>query len=183
MGGLLVRSACHYGRQQRAAWTTRVSHAICLGSPHLGAPLEKAVNVATNGLGLLPETRAFGAFLNRRSAGIKDLRYGSVVDEDWLKRDPDAFLQDHCGPVELLEGANHHAVAATVTLNARHPVGHLLGDLLVRVPSATGQGARRRIGFEGTTHLGGMHHMRLLHHPAVYARIRAIVGSHNALTV
>ena len=41
MGGLVARSACHYG----ASWTDRVRHVFCLGSPHLGADLEKGANV------------------------------------------------------------------------------------------------------------------------------------------
>lgn len=175
MGGLLARSACHYGRLQRAGWVGRVRHVICLGTPHLGAPLEKAVNAATSGLSLLAETKSLATFLNRRSAGIKDLRFGAVVDEDWLHRDPDAFLQDHTIPVPLLETARHHALAATVTADRGHPAARLLGDLLVRVPSATGQGTRRTLPFElePDHHVGGIHHLRLLHHPDVYERIRS----------
>lgn len=177
MGGLVSRSACHYGRG--ALWTERLRHVICLGTPHLGAPLEKAVNVATHGLGVVGETRAFATFLNRRSVGIKDLRFGAVVDEDWLDRDPDAFLQDHSVAVEPPESARQHAIAATVTTDHRHPVGQLVGDLLVRMPSATGQGRRRQVKLELAPdhHLGGAHHLHLLHHPAVYARIRAILDS------
>ena len=175
MGGLLARSACHYGSREQTGWTARVKHVITLGTPHLGAPLEKVVNAATNGLNLLAETRSFATFLNRRSAGIKDLRFGAVVDEDWLDRDPDAFLQDHTIPVPLLKTARHHALAATVTADRGHPAGRVLGDLLVRVPSATGQGRRRSLPFElePDHHVGGLHHLRLLHHPAVYDRIRS----------
>jgi pimeloyl-ACP methyl ester carboxylesterase len=175
MGGLLARSACHYGSRERADWTELVRHVICLGTPHLGAPLEKVVNAATNGLSLLMETRSLATFLNRRSAGIKDLRFGAVVDEDWLDRDPDAFLQDHTVSVPLLGTARHHALAATVTADRRHPAGRMLGDLLVRLPSATGQGRRRSLPFEldPDHHVGGIHHLRLLHHPAVYDRIRS----------
>ncbi len=47
------------------------------GGPHLGADLEKGINVLGWAFGRLPETRAFGRFLNARSVGIKDLRFGS----------------------------------------------------------------------------------------------------------
>jgi len=42
MGGLVIRSACHYGRQARAAWVDYVRHAFYLGSPHVGAPRGRA---------------------------------------------------------------------------------------------------------------------------------------------
>jgi hypothetical protein len=54
-----------------------VRHPFCLGAPHLGADLEKGINVLGWAFGRLPETRAFGRFLNARSVGIKDLRFGS----------------------------------------------------------------------------------------------------------
>src|SRR5689334_1018684 len=41
MGGLVARSACHWGEQHDQAWTEAVRHVFTLGSPHLGADLEK----------------------------------------------------------------------------------------------------------------------------------------------
>ncbi|UQX13161.1 hypothetical protein [Candidatus Mycobacterium methanotrophicum] len=41
MGGLVARSACHYGAQQQHGWTDAISHVVRLGSPHPGADLEK----------------------------------------------------------------------------------------------------------------------------------------------
>lgn len=80
MGGLVVRSACHYGAEQQHGWPDAVRHVVCLGSPHLGADLEKGVNAASWALARLPETRGVSAFLNARSAGVKDLRYGACLD-------------------------------------------------------------------------------------------------------
>ena len=80
MGGLVARSACHYGECDGAGWVGAVRHVFCLGAPHLGAPLEKAANAAGWALTRLPETRPFGAMVNARSAGIKDLRFGSCVE-------------------------------------------------------------------------------------------------------
>ncbi len=53
----------------------------------------------------------------------------------------------------------------------------ILGDLLVRVPSASGEGRRRKVGFaiEDGHQLGGLTHFDLLNHPAVYDQIRAWV--------
>ena len=174
MGGLLVRSACHYGERSGARWTAAVRHVVCLGTPHLGAPLEKAANVVGHSLAVVAETRPFAELVNRRSAGIKDLRFGSLVDEDWVGRDVDALLEDACREVPFLDSAAHYFVGATVTSDPRHPVGHLLGDLLVRLPSASGRGGRRRIPFDAGAgrHFGRLNHLDLLHRPAVYEQLR-----------
>ncbi len=127
MGGLVARSACHHGGD----WTPLVRHTVSLGSPHTGAPLESAVHYAATALGVVGETRPFAGFLRRRSAGIRDLRSGSLVDEDWRGRDPEALRAAACREVPLLEGAAHHFVAATITESAEHPVGRLVGDWLV----------------------------------------------------
>jgi hypothetical protein len=54
------------------------------------------VNIASWALAKLPETRAIANFLNARSDGVKDLRYGACLDDDWGDADPDEFLRDRC---------------------------------------------------------------------------------------
>ena len=175
MGGLVARSACHNGAENGAAWVRLVKQSVSLGTPHMGAPLEQAVHVLSAGLAVLPETRPFANFLRRRSGGIRDLRRGSLVDEDWRGTDPDALRAAACAEVPLLEGATHCFVSATVTRSDRHPLGRLLGDTLVLKPSATGRSRTRRIPFEEEygLHLGGTHHFALLNHPAIYEKLRA----------
>ena len=174
MGGLVARSACYVADRDRAAWVRKVRHVVSLGSPHMGAPLEEAVHVASAALAAVPETRPFAGFLRRRSGGIRDLRRGSLVDEDWQGCDVDALRAAACREVPLLDCATHCFVAATVTRSARHPVGRLVGDTLVLVPSASGRSRTRRIPFreEDGLHVGGTHHLALLNHPAVYERLR-----------
>ena len=174
MGGLVARSACHLAATEDAAWVKRVRHVVSLGSPHFGAPLEEIVHVAAVGLGRLPETRPISNFLRRRSSGIRDLRRGSLVDEDWRDCDPEALRAAVCQEVPLLEGATHCFVSATVTRSKEHPVGRLVGDLLVLVPSASGESRTRRLGFkaEHGAHLGGATHFALLNHPVVYEKLR-----------
>ena len=174
MGGLVARSACHYGEGDGDAWTEQVRHVFCLGTPHLGAPLEKAANIGGWTLGRLPESRPFAdLFFNRRSAGIKDMRFGSCVEEDWAECDPDEFLRDRCGEVPFLPTATYYFVGATLTKRS-DGLGGLIGDMLVQYPSAAGNGRRRRIPFEldNGLHLGRAHHMQLLNHPDVYSQIR-----------
>jgi pimeloyl-ACP methyl ester carboxylesterase len=169
MGGLVARSACHYG----GGWTDRVRHVFSLGSPHLGADLERGINVASWALRKLPETRAMSTLLNARSVGIKDLRYGACVEEDWRDcADPDEFLRDRCTEVPFLPGVHYYFVGASLD----GPAGRVLGDLLVRIPSASGRGTGRgrRIPFavDHGHELRGLTHFDLLNHPAVYAQIR-----------
>jgi len=175
MGGLVARSACHCGIEDGASWVALVRHSVSLGTPHMGAPLEQAVHVLSAGLAALPETRPFANFLRRRSGGIRDLRQGSLVDEDWTDRDPDALRAAACAEVPLLDRATHCFVSATITRSHRHPLGRMLGDTLVLRPSARGRSRTRRIPFEDEygMHLGGAHHFALLNHPAVYEQLRA----------
>jgi pimeloyl-ACP methyl ester carboxylesterase len=175
MGGLVARSACHRADQDGAAWVAGVRHVVSLGTPHLGAPLAQGAGVLSAALGALPETRPFAGVLRRRSAGIRDLRQGSLVDEDWRDRDIDRLRAAACAEVPLLEGATHCFVSATITRDHRHPLARLVGDLLVLAPSATGRSGRRTIGFrdEDGLHVGGATHFALLNHPAVYEQLRA----------
>ena len=138
--------------------------------------------MAAEALHALPETRMLGAFLRRRSAGIRDLRQGSLVDEDWRDRDPNALRAAACKEIPLLQGATHFFVSATITRSPRHPLGRLLGDILVLTPSATGRGRTRRIPFktEHGHHVSPAHHLALLNHPQVYKRLREWLQHHEA---
>lgn len=104
------------------------------------------------------------------SAGVKDLRFGALLDEDWHDADPDEFSQDRCHEVPFLPEAVYHFVATSA---APHAVGLLVGDSLVRPRSAAGRGRSRRIPFEsahGLT-LTGLHHFDLLNHPSIYEKL------------
>ncbi len=46
MGGLVIRSACHYGTQDAASWPQQVRQVFYRGSPHLGAPIARAAGLA-----------------------------------------------------------------------------------------------------------------------------------------
>lgn len=181
MGGLVARSAAHYAREHDEPWVGLLRHVACIGSPHFGAPLEKAVNLLT---GILRKVDAAGAqvpadLLDARSSGVKDLRHGYTVDEEWAGKDPDAVFADARRNVPLVEGVGYYFVAATISRDPAHPVGELLGDLLVRLPSASGHAPEpaRRIPFRGGAVLSGMHHIHLVNHPDVYAALRGLLGA------
>ena len=180
MGGLVAPQRLPPGRaEERRRGSRRVRHVVSLGhaahgrAARAGRPLPQRRRSHA-----LPETRPFGAFLRRRSAGIRDLRQGSLVDEDWRDRDPDALRAAACQEVPLLEGATHCFVAATITRSAEHPLGRLIGDCLVLEPSASGRSRTRRIPFtaEHGLHVGGANHFALLNHPAVYERAARLAG-------
>ncbi|CAM4509459.1 alpha/beta fold hydrolase [Nocardia ninae] len=174
MGGLIARGACFDASESGKAWVGKVRHLVCLGSPHLGAPLEQFVHYASAALVRVPETRPFGRLLRRRSAGIRDLRQGSLVDEDWRDADTDDLTRRAIREVPLLEGADHYFVTACVTRSPRHPLGRVIGDGLVLTPSAAGRNRARRIGFDDANglHVPAANHFSLLNHHAVYERLR-----------
>jgi hypothetical protein len=151
-----------------------VRQTVTLGTPHMGAPLEQLVHRGSAYLDKLPETRPVANFLRRRSSGIRDLRRGSLVDEDWRDQDRDALRARAVKEVPLLADVTHCFVSATVTHSPTHPLGRLVGDWLVLQPSASGRGRTRRIPFEEEYgfHLGGAGHIALLNHPRVYDRLR-----------
>lgn len=176
MGGLVVRSACEAARAAGQAWLGRLAHAFYLGSPHLGAPLEKlgnAVAWALRAVGV-SHTTLVADVLDLRSAGIKDLRFANLVAADWEGRDPDALLQDVRTLVPLLPGVAHHFGAGGLGAHEQHVVTRLLGDAMVPVASAAARGALpgdgARVDVRFFPRIG---HVALAHHPEVYAWIRA----------
>ncbi|MGA7689065.1 MAG: hypothetical protein WCA29_07525 [Jiangellales bacterium] len=174
MGGLVARSASYYGDRDGSAWAAAVRTVVTLGTPHLGAPLEQGAHVVDIVLRKLPETEPFSRILGSRSLGVKDLRYGNLIEEDWFGHDPDELLTDRATHVPFLDHATYYFVAATVTSDSAHPAGHLLGDGLVRYSSASGNGKTRRIPFDHDKgfHLTGVHHLSMLNHPVVYTKLR-----------
>ena len=176
MGRLVARSALPLRRRgRRGLGEARQAAASRSAARTWARRSSRPSTYLSAGLARLPETRPLANFLRRRSGGIRDLRQGSLVDEDWRDCDPDALRAAACAEVPLLEGATHCFVSATVTRSDRHPLGRLIGDTLVLKPSATGRSRTRRVPFdeEFGMHLGGAHHFALLNHPAVYEKLRA----------
>ncbi|MDB4977095.1 MAG: hypothetical protein JWN48_5436 [Myxococcaceae bacterium] len=175
MGGLVSRSAAHYGKALEHAWVHKLSHLLAIGSPHFGAPLERASNALSSVLSFFDTagTQVPAKLLNARSAGIKDLRFGSVLDEDWVDAHPDAFFTDRSKHAPFVDGVAYGYVAARYKLGQSGPVGELLGDLLVQLPSATGmhKDEARRLPFHMGHVLEGVHHVALTNHPDVYKQL------------
>ena len=165
MGGLVSRSACHYGRVNRHAWPGRVRRLIFLGTPHHGSPLERAGHGVDRLLGISPYSAPFARLGRMRSAGITDLRHGRIVDAAGHSETPlsRAMLPE---PVKL------HAIAATPAERLDRFGARLLGDGLVPIDSALGRhadpdrclpipAAHQRI-LTSTSHMGLLHHASVL---------------------
>src|SRR3954453_18850118 len=177
MGGLVARSALDQaggGGAEAQPWTALVRDTITLGTPHLGAPLERGVHRLAATLARVPETRPLAALLALRSVGIKDLRRGTLVEEDWNGRDLDPTGAAAHTHVPLSDGARHFVVLATLTRDPAALTADLFGDLLVPPRSASGDsGDGDRLAFppDHVHRLGGLHHLDLLNHPRVYEQI------------
>jgi pimeloyl-ACP methyl ester carboxylesterase len=139
MGGLVARSAVQAAREAGLQWPQRLRELVFLGTPHHGAPLERAGHGVDLLLASSPHTLPFAQLGKLRSAGITDLRHGHVLDADWQGRDRFASPQDHRTPLPLPEGVACFAVAATLASQRGLLADRLTGDGLVPLNSALGQ--------------------------------------------
>jgi pimeloyl-ACP methyl ester carboxylesterase len=175
MGGLVARSACHYGGLAGQDWLRHLRRMVFLGTPHHGAPLERGGNWVNVVLEVSPYTAALARLAKIRSAGITDLRHGSILDEDWQHGDRFAHGRKP-KLVPLPAGVQCHAVGATIAKAPGSAREALMGDGLVPLHSALGRnkGKTGSLDFpESRQWIGhGMNHMDLLDNAAVYAQLR-----------
>jgi pimeloyl-ACP methyl ester carboxylesterase len=176
MGGLLARSALHYGAQAGQRWPARIDDLVCLGTPHHGAPLERAGNWVDLLLGATSYAAPFARLGKLRSAGITDLRHGNLTDEDWVGRDRFARHADRRQLVPLPETTRCYALAASIGEKTGDLKDRLLGDGLVPLDSALGRHKNPKHTLDFPEHrqwVGyGMNHLDLLNRPAVFAQLR-----------
>ncbi|MCV2370185.1 esterase/lipase family protein [Roseateles oligotrophus] len=169
MGGLLTRSACHFATEQTSHWLPLLKNIVFLGTPHHGAPLERAGNWIDVLLGSTPYTAPLAKLGQLRSAGITDLRHGHVRDEDWMGDNRFHRLPDQRLITPLPAGVNCFAVAATMAAKRGALANRLIGDGLVPLHSALGEHSdpRRDLGFAKSEQLicYRMNHMELLSSP------------------
>ena len=139
MGGLVLRSALAHAEAGSLAWRDNVSHLVCLGTPHLGAPLERAGPAFNSAVLKSPWTAPLGRLGWLRSAGITDLRDGAVLPNaaDAPHRfEPGRALITR---VPLPQDVHCSAVAATLGASAGDHKYKLAGDGLVPIASALGR--------------------------------------------
>ncbi len=172
MGGLVARSAVHQATLLGQQWPQRLKKLVFLGTPHHGAPLERAGNWLHRVMDLSPYVAPFTRLSSIRSAGITDLRHGNLLESDWQG----ASRFDHRDlrtPVPLPAGVDCYAL--TSTAGDAGSTGSMLGDGLVMIDSGLGRHKRSALDLglaKSHTWLGhGIHHLDLLSDPAVYRRL------------
>ncbi len=167
MGGLVARSACHVAQQHGHAWLARLDHLVFLGTPHHGAPAERAGHGVDQLRRLSPYSAPLAALGAVRSAGITDLRHGTIHGPGVRAAARNAALP---------RGVRLGAIAATRARDGAGPVQDWIGDGLVPVRSALGDhpDSRRALRIPRARQwvARGAGHFDLLDDPRVYARIR-----------
>ena len=175
MGGLVTRSACHFGKAAGHAWLRHLKKIVFLGTPHHGSALERGGNRVDSILGISRYTAPLSRLGKVRSAGITDLRHGNLLDEDWEGRDRFEEPEDLRQPVPLPDGVRCYAMAATAK-EAGSLGSRLLGDGLVPVNSALGrhEAPARTLPIPESRQwiASDMTHFDLLSRPEAYEKIR-----------
>lgn len=161
MGGLVARSAVHQAGEREVPWLSRVTRLVCLGSPHTGAPLERAAVLAAGFLDRFAVLAPAVRLMALRSDGIKDLARGYLHEDQWAE-DSDRGARRMVDTV-VPEGVRQLFVAATLSRSEGSLLGRLFGDLMVTPASAAD-----RMQTADLEWLGGLHHFDLLHHDVVY---------------
>jgi hypothetical protein len=176
MGGLLARSALHYGMRADHRWPEKATDVVFLGTPHHGAPLERAGHWIDIVLGATRYAAPFARLGKVRSAGITDLRHGNLLDEDWVGRDRFARGVDRRQHLSLPPTVRSYAVAGSTGLRNGDLKGLILGDGLVPLDSALGRHSdpNRTLNFPEDRQwvAYGVNHLELLSSAPVYAHMR-----------
>lgn len=141
MGGLVCRSALHYGGEFVESWTHKVNKLIMLGTPHHGAVLERIGDTVQKSISKLPFAGALGKLGDIRSTGIIDLRHGSIRDEDWHSLTSRSVLPDserHITP--LPDNVTAYCLAGSLSNEEDDSsLSQVVGDGLVTIESALGE--------------------------------------------
>lgn len=171
MGGLLARSACHQAEMSEAAWLKAVDKLICLGSPHHGAPLERAGQGVDQLLSAIPLVAPFARLGKIRSAGITDLRHGSL-----LMAEGDRFASKSLPALlPTPSSIKLYVMAASRSKPAEPASKRLRSDGLVPVTSALGEHRSEerslRVPASRQAVLLGLHHLELMHHPSAMEQL------------
>jgi pimeloyl-ACP methyl ester carboxylesterase len=183
MGGLVARSAVHQAQSAGLAWAQQLTNVVCLGTPHMGAPLERAGHGVDRLLGATPYSAPFAALSRLRSAGITDLRHGRLLVGDTASGSSPGPGPEE-GHVPLPTGVRCCAVAATLQASSGKTAQDLLGgvldrvlgDGLVPVASALGRGGagQQSLAFAPNDQmvLQNTGHLQLLQSEAVAAQLQ-----------
>jgi hypothetical protein len=176
MGGLVARGAVHQAELAGHRWRQRLDDLVFLGTPHHGAPLERAGHWVDTLLSAAPYAAPFARLGKVRSAGITDLRHGRLVDEEGRGRDRYTHGAPRPQPVPLPDGVRWFTVAGSLGPDGHALKGRMLGDGLVPLDSALGRHADPRLALAFADHTRFIsydtHHLDLLSSTRVYGQLR-----------
>lgn len=177
MGGLVSRSALYYGQQQQKSWTKYLKKIVFLGTPHHGAPLEKMGNFLDVILETIPYVKPFARLGKIRSAGVTDLRFGNLLDEDWYNQDRFKMQGDKRQHISLPDQIECYSIAGVAGKATESVTSKVLGDKMVGVKSALGQhkNPAKDLQFKkGNTYIAyETTHLDLLSNPKIYTKIKS----------
>lgn len=128
MGGLISRSALLHAAAAKHSWPERLTHLVCLGSPHHGSHWERLGELANGFLMKVAYTAPFYKLGNVRSAGIRALHDGQVMTDRSEVGDSPANA-DHTLLLAATRSGNIEGIET----------GYLTDDKLVPVGSALGE--------------------------------------------
>ena len=173
MGGLVARSALEAARRDGQGWLGLEVDLVTLGTPHHGAPLERLGSVVDGLLGLNRFFEPYARLGKARSAGVTDLRFGNVLEDDWAGLDRFERGPDRRRHVPLPDDVRVYTVAASPSGTALGD--RTVGDGLVPLDSALGRHpdpARDLEVAPGRQWVAaGLNHFDLVRSPAVTARV------------
>jgi pimeloyl-ACP methyl ester carboxylesterase len=176
MGGLVARSAFYYAKQMKFDWPRRLKKIIFLGTPHHGAPLEQTGNWVDNMLESNPFSAPISSVGKIRSAGITDLRYGNILDNDWNKRDRFDPIGDQRTPVPLPDNIECFTLAAIIADKPNKIGDDIVGDGLVPLYSALGKHNKPEfhLKFKAKNQqiVRNLKHLDLLNNTEVYNKLK-----------
>jgi pimeloyl-ACP methyl ester carboxylesterase len=138
MGGLLTRSVLYYAGQNENNWTKHLKKVAFLGTPHHGSHVERMGNYLDLILESVPYLKPFARLGKIRSAGVTDLRYGNLIDEDWQHIGRFERKGDQRKHIQLPNKIEFFAVAAVIGKKTTGST-RIFGDNLVDVKSALGK--------------------------------------------
>jgi pimeloyl-ACP methyl ester carboxylesterase len=139
MGGLVSRSALYYGEKNQKKWTKHVKKIVFLGTPHHGSYVERTGNYLDLILESIHYAKPFARLGKIRSAGVTDLRYGNLIDEDWKDDNRFEIKNDKRRNIQLSKQIEFYTIAAVIGNETTSLSTQILGDTLVDVKSALGQ--------------------------------------------
>lgn len=173
LGGLLIRSACHYGKQANCNWNESLSKAIYLGTPHHGVPWQSLANnmLLRWSSSSNPVIQKLYSFYQGRSASVRDIVDMALIEEHWQSEEPSK-------PLDWSQDIEHFFIAGSINDDPNHVISHAFGDVLVPIGSAHARSALH--GHmpappnlqENSALIPGVKHIALAHNNEVYSQLK-----------